>query len=134
MTAECETERFEAVELFRGGGMRMFVRSRSRSAATVVSIAGTINKSTSPQLGRELHGLVERGERLLLIDFAGVEHIDSSAIATLLDCLHHLWRRGGQMAIFGTQPKVRAWFEIFMLNGVLRLCDSEPEALEACRL
>jgi anti-sigma B factor antagonist len=114
-----ETEKFEVTDMVRGGELSMFLRSRPR--ATVVSVVGSVNNVTSPYLGKRLRGLVESGERRVLIDMGCVEQIDSSAIATLLDCLHHLWRRGGQMAIFGVRPRVRAWFEIFMLDGVLRL-------------
>ena len=125
-----ETEKFQVTDMVRGGELNMVLLPRP--GATVFSVIGSVNHVTSPYLGRRLRGLIETGERRVLIDFSCVEHIDSSAIATLLDALHHLWSRGGQMAIFGVGSRVRAWFEIFMLDGVLRLCADEEEARAAC--
>ncbi len=130
MNSRSGTERFESVDMLGGGGLGIFLRSRG--AAKVVSAVGSINRGTSPHFGRKLQGLIERRERLLLIDLGGVERIDSSAIATLLDCLHHLWQHGGQMAVFGVRPEIRAWFEVFMLDGVLRVCANEDQAYESC--
>lgn len=129
MTGERSPARFDPAGLLRGG---LGVLERAVSGAMVVAVAGSVDQNTSPRLGHKLQGLVERGERLVIVDLSGVERIDSSAIATLLDCLHHLWRRGGQMAVFGARPEIRAWFEVFMLDGVLRLCENEQQALESC--
>jgi anti-anti-sigma factor len=127
---ERKTKALAAARALHDDGLDIFLRPRG--PATVVSLVGSVDHRTSPRLGRRLRSLVKHGERLLLVDMGCVERIDSSAIATLIDCLHHLWRRGGQMAVFGARPRVRAWFEIFMLDGVLRLCAGEEEAAAAC--
>jgi anti-anti-sigma factor len=100
--------------------------------AAVVELSGDVGRSGSAEVGRELRRLVDRGARVLLVDFGGVRRMDSSTLAVLLECLHRLWRRGGQIAVFGAGAEVRAWFEIFRLDGILRLSATREEALAAC--
>ena len=124
---------------FAGAAVRAEARTGGSAAvsyvwagAAVVELSGSVDRFGSAAMRRELRRLADRGARTLLVDLRGVRDADSSTLAELLDCLHRLWRRGGQMAVFGARPEVRAWFEVFRLDGILRLSATREEALAAC--
>ncbi|MGH8048944.1 MAG: STAS domain-containing protein [Chthoniobacterales bacterium] len=99
--------------------------------ASVLELKGEIDLHGSPQLRSELHALVEKKTPALVADFTGVQYIDSSGLATLVEYVRDSKPFGGKIALFGLQPKVKMVFELVRLNELFTIADSKESALAA---
>jgi anti-sigma B factor antagonist len=99
--------------------------------ASILQIEGEIDLHASPTLRAELHQLAEAETPLVLIDFSGVQYIDSSGLATLIEYVRDCKPYGGKIALFALQPKVKMVFELVRLNELFTLADSKESALAA---
>jgi len=66
---------------------------------------------------------------VLLIDFSGVEYIDSSGLATFIEYVRDCAGFKGKLALFGLKKKVRTIFDLVRLNELFVLADSAEAAL-----
>jgi anti-anti-sigma factor len=64
----------------------------------------------------------------LLVDMTGVELMSSAGIGVLIRLLNQVQSRGGRLAIFGCNERVRQVFKITALESVLNVCDSSAAA------
>lgn len=80
--------------------------------AVVLAVAGRLDSSTSPDLGRHLTALVERGETRLVLDFAGLEYVSSAGLAVMLAAAKKLRARNGRVDVAGVNPRIRLVFEM----------------------
>lgn len=79
---------------------------------------------------RFLHGLLKRNRPLLAIDMSEVEHIDSSGLAVLVNCLQTSRKRSGEVCLYGMSETVHALFELTRLHQVFPIEERYQEALE----
>ena len=68
---------------------------------------------------------------MLLVDFSGVEYIDSSGLATFIEYLRDASAYGGKIALFGMKQKVRTIFDLVRLNELFTIKDSADAAAAA---
>ena len=101
-------------------------------SAVVAPVVGEVDLHNSPDLRRALLDLVERHkpERLVL-NFADVTYLDSSAIAVLVEAHKALRPIGGKLYLSDLKPRVRGIFEIARLDAIFGLPATEAEALKA---
>ena len=72
----------------------MEVHTEQRDGATIVRPQGDIDLSSSSILRTSLQESSQSAEGKLIIDLANVQYMDSSGVATLVECLQ-LCRRAG---------------------------------------
>ena len=107
----------------------------------VVSITGDIDLENSPKLREFLKPKASQKTPSLLLDFAGVNYIDSSGLATLIEYFQAVQGFKGKLALASLSPRVKNVFEIVRLErretkrsaDARRLCGSCPRvAPERC--
>ncbi len=96
-----------------------------------IEIAGEVDMHNSPGLRDKLLEAAERKVPLVVVNLAGVDYIDSSGLATLVECLQHMATYGGKLALVGARKSTRDVFAIARLDKVFNFYDSEEEALGA---
>lgn len=96
----------------------------------VLRLEGEVDLHASPQLRSTLQNCAAEKVARLLVDFSGVDYIDSSGLATLVEYVRLMAEFGGKMALFGLKPKVRTIFELVRLDELFVLADSRQAALE----
>ena len=112
--------------------MRLNVR-RADSYA-VVEVSGHVDISSSPELRQACLVLVRARTPAILFDMRDVNYLDSSGVATLVECLQHMAGYGGKLALIGAGKSTRDVFAIARLDKVFTFYDSEEEALNLrCR-
>ncbi len=94
----------------------------------VVELEGEIDLARSPELRRVLDVHAKSQTPALALDFRGVEFIDSSGLATIIEYCRKAHEFGGKYAIFGLRERVRTVFEIVRLNEILPLFDTVEQA------
>ena len=71
---------------------------RDEGQALVVALAGEVDLETSPDARKVLLEAVAQN-RPVLVDLSGVDYIDSSGVASLIEALQHAKRNGRMLAL-----------------------------------
>jgi anti-sigma B factor antagonist len=109
----------------------MEVVSRGLGQAVRIEIAGEVDMHNSPAVRAELLAAAARRPPLILVDLSRVEYIDSSGLATLVECLQHMAVYGGKLALVGARRAALDVFAISRLDRVFTFYASEEQALAA---
>lgn len=78
-----------------------------------------------------IQGLINRGERALLLDCAGVPSIDSQGIKALVRSVVSMHKREGALKLVHLSPHVRMVLEVTRLLTVIEAFDDEEAALRS---
>ncbi|MFZ4776634.1 MAG: STAS domain-containing protein [Terrimicrobiaceae bacterium] len=98
---------------------------------TTLRLSGEIDLHASPTLRGELQACVQSKSPSLFLDFSGVDYIDSSGLATLIEYVRESSAFGGKLALFGLQKKVRTIFDLVRLNELFVISGTAEEAAVA---
>jgi anti-sigma B factor antagonist len=96
----------------------------------VVHLAGEIDLEHAPQVRKVLLGAVEQG-RLILVDMAGVEYIDSSGIACLIEALQEARKKCADLALIAVNPQAMRVLALARLDTVFAIHDDLTSAVQA---
>ena len=96
--------------------------------AIVVAFTGDVDLETSPSAREVLLGLVGGG-RAILIDLSGVDYIDSSGVASLVESLQGARKAGCEFALAAiSEPALRV-LHLARLDTVFTIHESREAAL-----
>lgn len=94
----------------------------------IISLSGDIDLEFSGELRSILMESAPKG-RSIIVDLSGVEVIDSSGIASLLEAFQNARNKGKSFAIASLNPSVLRVFKLARLETVFVIKDSVDEAL-----
>jgi anti-sigma B factor antagonist len=97
----------------------------------VMELSGEIDMYTSPELRRELMGLLHRKVSPLLVDFKEVSYIDSSGIATFVEGLKGIKTYGGRLKFFSIPDRIVEIFNFSKLDRVFEIYRNLDEAIKS---
>ncbi|MGQ9570762.1 MAG: STAS domain-containing protein [Thermodesulfovibrionales bacterium] len=97
----------------------------------VVELSGDIDMYTSPELRRELMGLVRKKLSPVLVDFKNVSYIDSSGIATFVEGLKGIRTYGGRLKFFNIPDRIIDIFSFSRLDRVFEIYRTLDEAMNS---
>ena len=106
--------------------------TRDDRGVTVVDLAGKITVGeTSQQLHSRLRGLVESGNKNILINLSNVKMIDSSGLGTLVASYTTVEKNGGQLKLTNLSDKASELMTITKLYTVFDVFDDEQAAINS---
>lgn len=86
----------------------------------VIEIAGRVALGREcRQIEPQVIGVIEEGAKMVIIDMAGVSHIDSTGIGILADCFTKARHAGADFRIAGAKGAVLEVFQITRLDHVV---------------
>jgi anti-sigma B factor antagonist len=94
----------------------------------VLVLAGDIDIHSAPQVRERLVALQGDGSTAVVVDLAGVNFLDSSALGALVAAHRQLHDAGGTLSLAGARPHVRKVFQITRLTEVIPVYESVEEA------
>lgn len=97
----------------------------------VLEFSGEIDLRHSPELRRLLQARAAQRIPALLLDFTGVNYIDSSGLATLIEYYQNSRAYEGSIMLAGLSHRVRSIFELVRLHEVFPIYTTVPEARQA---
>lgn len=109
----------------------MQIEKSETNGVTTLKLTGEIDLHASPALRAELQKCASARIATLLVDFSGVDYIDSSGLATFIEYVRECSPHGGKIALFGLKPKVKTIFNLVRLNELFVLSDTADAALAA---
>lgn len=84
------------------------------------------------EIGAQIQGLIAETERpKMVLDFARVAHMSSSALGMLITLNKRVAEKGGQLRLCNIQEAIYEVFVITRLNEIFTICPSRPEAVDS---
>jgi anti-anti-sigma factor len=114
-------------------GTRVEVRSTDDPAANVVAIFGDVTGGSEPALMEAFGKAVDRGARTIVLDFAGLEYMNSGGIGLLVTLLVRSKRQGQRLLAVGLSDHYREIFSLIRLDEAIGIHDDATAAVAASR-
>jgi anti-anti-sigma factor len=76
-------------------------------------------------------GLVDSGQRHVLIDLTPVTYVDSATIGCLMDLYRQIRAAGGQLKVSGVQKRVETMLNLTGAQNFLDIHPDEPTAVKS---
>ena len=93
-------------------------------------LGGRLDAYCAQTFKKQVVGLLGDNEKVV-VALDDISFVDSSGLGALLSCLREANKRGGDMKIAGTQPPVRAMFELTRMHRVLEIFNTVDEAVQS---
>lgn len=106
----------------------MHVRQAGGQAA-VIDIQGDVTAASEPVLTAAYEQADRQGARRLVLNFRGLEYMNSGGIGMLVTFLIRANRHGQELAAFGLSDHYREIFELTRLDEAITIYDDEQSAL-----
>ena len=113
----------------------MTVTERTLNGVAILDVTGrmTVEVPAEERVSETVRRLAGEGEKRVLINLAGVPHIDSTGLADLVASYTTLVRQGGSMTLEQVTPYVAKLLEITRLDAIFGVYATETEAVDALR-
>lgn len=103
--------------------------AKSANGVMIVRVEGQLVVGNRNELKDHLQGLLEKGERRFLIDFAQTGYIDSSGLGALVTLARKVREEGGDLRLSGLNEDLRALFELTKLDTLFAISETPDQAL-----
>jgi anti-sigma B factor antagonist len=107
------------------------IQTKSKQDTVMIEIEGDVDLYSSPQVRKTIIDLLQKKKSALFINLAGVNYMDSSGVATLVEGLQKIKKYGGSLYVYNLQGAVRDVFELSRLDKVFNIFNNEVEAFQA---
>lgn len=108
----------------------MEVRVERYGDASVITVSGDVDLYSSPEMRKAITAQAKKKPRVIVINLDGVDYMDSSGVATLVEGLQLTGKYSGSFRIAGLKDSVREVFELARLDKVFSIFTSREEALK----
>ena len=110
--------------------MSMKVSTRQIDGVTILDLSGRITLGEgSVQLRDAIRDLLSKGSKLILLNLADVNYIDSSGIGELVSAYTTVRNQGGELKLLNLTKKVHDLLQITKLYTVFDVKDDEATAI-----
>ncbi len=104
---------------------------RAADDAAVIRIAGDVTAGCEQALMAAHEEATDAGAKLVVLDFAGMEYMNSGGIGMLVTLLVRGQRRGQHVAAVGLSEHYRQIFQLTRLDEAITLHDDVAAAIAA---
>ena len=105
------------------------IACRTEGTVEVVSLSGTIDAWSEPEVRVALKAVLEKGRSRIVLDLAAVKRVDSSGLSTLLSVLKAARAAGGDVVLLSPSAAVASVLRLTRLDQILEAYDDEGAAL-----
>ncbi len=110
--------------------MSMKITTRQVDGVTILDLSGRITLGEgSVQLRDAVRDLLSKGSKLILLNLADVNYIDSSGIGELVSAYTTVRNQGGELKLLNLTKKVHDLLQITKLYTVFDVKDDEASAI-----
>jgi len=109
----------------------MEIKIKDRDGVKIVVLSGDIDMYTSPEMRKQLLGLIDQKLPVIMVDLANVTYIDSSGIATFVEGLKGMMSYSGRLKFFDIPMRVKEIFNFSKLDKVFDMYGSIEDALNS---
>jgi len=106
---------------------------RVSSTTSIIDIQGDLSAFAEPVLMDAYTQASSPTTRIIMLTFTGLAYMNSSGIGLLVTLLIRINRQKQHLLCFGLSEHYKHIFELTRLSDVIKLYDTEPEALAAAQ-
>ena len=106
------------------------VRDGSETAS-IIDVRGELTSAAEARLMDAYTRANDRGVRVIILNMAGLEYMNSSGIGLLVTLLIRMNRQKQKLLTYGLSEHYRHIFELTRLTDAIGMYETEPEALKA---
>ena len=107
----------------------MGIHTEKEKDVMIVALEGEINVTNANGTRELFAGLMQKGEKKILVDFQKVIFIDSSGLAVLIEIVQKLSKVNGKLRVFNVNTKIREVFEIVKIHKLISIHTDRTAAL-----
>jgi anti-sigma B factor antagonist len=108
---------------------KVTIACRSAGPVEVVSLSGTLDAWSEPEVRLALKAVLERGKSRVVLDLASLKRVDSTGLSVLLSILKAARTAGGDVVLLAPSPAVVSVLRLTRLDQILEAFDDEAAAL-----
>lgn len=108
----------------------MELKSRQEKEAKIVSVKGRIDAVTSPELETYLAEAAEGDAKILIVNFDELDYISSAGLRVILMLAKKMKANQRGFILVGVKGRIKQVFEMSGISSILKILDTEGEALE----
>lgn len=97
---------------------------------TVVSVEGSIDALTAPEISKFMDELISDGKINLVADFSGVDYTSSAGLRVLLAAVKETRAKGGDFYLAGIQPDVQKVLNLSGFTSIIKTFSDADEAVK----
>ncbi len=109
----------------------MDLRSRVSGNIAILQLSGRFDNYVAPSVSEWLEKTTMTAHPQVVVDLSGVNFVDSTALATLVQGLNRCRKRNGELYLCGLQQQVYMIFELTRLDKAFNIFVDEDHAVEA---
>ena len=94
----------------------------------VMGLKGRLDANTSPSLEERLVGLIDGGEKRLVVQFTELDYISSAGLRVLLMAAKRLKNVNGRIVLASLKDHIKEVFDIAGFSSVLTIYPTETDA------
>lgn len=104
---------------------------RRVNGASIIDITGEVNAAADDALSAAFNEASQGGVKVIVINFTGLEYMNSSGIGVLVTLLIRAQRNKQKLRAYGLSDHYKQIFSLTRLDEAIGIFDSESEALAA---
>lgn len=112
----------------------MKISSQKVNDMSVISIVGSIDGLTAPELTEFIKSQIETGETNLVIDLDQVNFMSSAGLRAILTGLKSIRDQGGEIYLAAPQPGIEKTLRISGFNKIIKIFPTFNEAIASYHL
>jgi anti-sigma B factor antagonist len=109
--------------------VNLYINERRIGIVTILDLKGRVRISGTTALHEAIRCLVREGKTQILLNLAGVTHVDSTGLGELISSHVTLSNKGGEIKLVHLTERLRDLMTITKLLTVFDVYDNEPDAL-----
>ncbi|MGD9608546.1 MAG: STAS domain-containing protein [Desulfovibrionaceae bacterium] len=102
---------------------------KDNGEVAVLELGGRLDSNTSKVLEDKVMDILGQGKKKMLMDFQGVDYINSTGLRVLLLALQQLKKVSGQLVLCSIKDYMKEVFEISGYTEIFPIYPSQEEAL-----
>ena len=99
-----------------------------QGTVTIVSVVGSLDALTAPQLTQHLDAQLQAGNAKLVVDLAKLDYTSSAGLRVLLNTVKEARSRGGDLRLAAVQANVK---KVFDMSGFVSIIKFFPDVVAA---
>ncbi len=108
----------------------MEVIEKRQHGISIVQLLGRLDSNTSPEFEEKLFGVIEDGEKSVIVDFEKLDYISSAGLRVLLKAAKELKRSQGKIVLCSMKDYIKEVFEIAGFVTLFPIVSSVGDAVK----
>jgi anti-anti-sigma factor len=111
----------------------MQIKEEKQGDVMIVTIDDHLDTASAPGFETRLLGMIDEGERQVLIDCGPLEYVNSAGLKVFLLAAKKLETLGGKFMLCALAPSVLMIFEMIGFTRIMKIAGTREDALRSFR-